>query len=126
MLAPGSTTLVTASGFASHASVTITMHSTPLSLGTRTASAGGSVSYSFTLPGGTAPGAHRLVFASATESMSFAFTVSGTPTSSSPTRLSATGDDVVTPTLYGMLALLLGGTLIYTMRTKFLYRGRHG
>ena len=125
-LAPGSTALVTATGFAAHASVSITMHSTPISLGSRTATDSGSVSYTFTVPSDATPGAHHLVFASATKSMSFAFTVTGAPASASPTALSATGDDVVTPTALGFIALFLGAGLLYSLRQRVLYRGRHG
>jgi hypothetical protein len=120
-LAAGSHVTVTATGFAPDDLVGITMHSTPTDLGTRTADAAGTVTYAFTVPSNATPGAHSLVFATTAKSVSFRFTVSG---STSP-NLSATGYDMVTPSVFGAAALLLGITLLYALRRRVLYRGRH-
>lgn len=106
------------------------MHSTPVHLGTRTANAAGVVTYSFTVPRDAPAGAHSLIFAGPAKSVAFDFVLSTSTSGAgvgngSHTNLSATGDDVVSPTLLGLLLVLSGAALLYVVRWRFVYRGRH-
>lgn len=57
---PGGTVHFTGGGFASDSSVTIELHSTPVTIGTTTADSVGNFAVDVTIPSNTEPGAHEL------------------------------------------------------------------
>jgi hypothetical protein len=59
---PGQTVTVQSPGFTPGETVSVTLHSTPVNLGTVTADASGDVDATVTIPIGTVPGAHELIF----------------------------------------------------------------
>jgi hypothetical protein len=68
-LVPGATYTVTFPDgtFANNDTLSVTLHSAPVSLGTTTATATGGLSYKLTIPASTPAGAHQVVFASTTD-----------------------------------------------------------
>jgi hypothetical protein len=60
-VAPGGNITVQSSGWQANSSVTVTLHSDPVTLGALTADGSGNVSGSFSVPAGTATGAHTVV-----------------------------------------------------------------
>ncbi|WP_170062006.1 hypothetical protein [Compostimonas suwonensis] len=60
-IAPGSVQGVSASGFTPGETVSATMYSEPVAVGTTTASGAGDVGLSFAVPGGTSAGSHKVV-----------------------------------------------------------------
>ncbi|MCT9819013.1 hypothetical protein N3K63_01795 [Microbacterium sp. W1N] len=110
-LAPGDVFDVTAGGFAPDESVTFTLHSDPLTVGTLRANAAGVVSGALTVPVAAPAGAHRLVAVGV---------VSGTEVS---TALTVTGALAVTGgTIAGGAAL--AGVALVVLGTAFVLRRR--
>ncbi len=60
-VAPDGSLSASGSGFTPNGGVGVTLHSTPVTLGTATADSHGDVTFAGTLPAGTAPGAHELL-----------------------------------------------------------------
>ena len=71
----GGTLVVKATGFAAGERVRGTVHSDPVSLGTKTASAAGAVTFRWTVPAGFAAGAHTVVLTAASGTVTVPFTV---------------------------------------------------
>jgi len=142
-LKPGAVVTLTAIGFQPGEKVTVIVQSTPVTLGTATASATGAVTATVTLPSSLAAGSHTLTLKGSLASAVFSFTVatavtptptttpgsgSTTPTSSSGSGggLAATGASVGAPIGIAFL-LLVGGALALavTSKRRRLARGSH-
>ena len=126
-LVAGSSVSVSASGLQSTAAFTVTVQSTPQTIGTGNA-VNGAVNTSVTLPSGLEAGWHTLTFSSTAADGSavtsvtyFKVSASGTllaTSSTIPAELAQTGFDAA-PYLFGGLALALtGGALMLIARRK--------
>lgn len=127
-LVAGSSVAIVASGLQTSAPYTVTVQSTPQTIGTGTASSG-SVNTSVTIPTGLEAGWHTLTFTStaadgsAVESkLYFQISASGTllqSTSTIPAALANTGTDVATP-LGVAGALLIAGAALVLIRRRLV------
>ncbi|WP_448615987.1 LPXTG cell wall anchor domain-containing protein [Modestobacter sp. URMC 112] len=118
-LAPGKQVTRVLTGFKPNEQVTLTMHSTPVVLGTFTADANGVVTATFTIPAGTALSDHTFVYVGADGSY-FQETLrvgSGAAVATAGSGLAYTGADVAVPlALGGALVLAGGGALLVARR----------
>ncbi|MGY1735477.1 hypothetical protein [Geodermatophilus sp. SYSU D00684] len=116
---PGRTVVKILTGFEPGEVVTVTLHSTPQTVGRFTADASGTVRVEFTVPAGTPVGDHTLVYEGSQGTYfqeAFAVTAaSGTP--SSP-ALAYTGASVALPLGLGAGALAVGGGLVFLARRR--------
>jgi hypothetical protein len=105
-------------GFKPGEVVTVTLHSTPQTVGTFTADASGTVRVEFTVPAGTPTGDHTLVY-EGNQGTYFqeAFAVTAASGTSSPS-LAYTGASVALPLGLGAGALALGGGLVFLARRR--------
>jgi 5'-nucleotidase len=118
---PGGSLIVTGNGFVDNEGITLTLHSTPVTLGTTTASATGSFSTTVTIPSNTDPGTHQIVATgttgdSASTTIIVAGAVVGTAATSPP--LAFTGADIAAVSTVGAIALALGGLLLLANRRR--------
>jgi hypothetical protein len=117
--AAGQKIVRTLTGFKPFEVVTLTMHSTPVVLGTFTADAHGVVTAQYTVPAGTPAGAHTFVF-EGNMGTYFEETVTvaaATPVKSASASLAYTGASVALPLgIGGALVLAGGGALIASRR----------
>ncbi len=136
-VAPGANIAVTSAGWQAGSDVIVTLHSTPVTLGTLVADSSGRVSGSFAVPAGTALGDHVVQLdgnsvSGSIQTLTAAITVvsaSATTTTTSPAAVAATtgtlpvtGSD--TGTLLTMAALLVGvgaGILLLGRRRQVAY-----
>jgi hypothetical protein len=102
--------------------ITLTLHSTPVVLGTTTASATGTFSTTVTIPSNTTPGAHQIIATGTTgDSAITDITVTGATISTATTTgsgLAFTGADIAIVSAVGAIALGLGGLLVLTARRR--------
>jgi len=105
---PGGTITIAASGFQPNEQVEVVLHSTPVSVGTFTASASGGFTGSVVIPSDVPPGAHSLVATglSSARAFSVAFTV----------ELPNTGVQTTLPLLLGLCLLTTGFLLVVVRR----------
>lgn len=120
---PGGTINVTSSGWAGGATVTVVMHSDPVTLGTMVASSTGTATGSFTIPSSATVGSHTLDLSGTgasgsarTVSGSFSVTSSTTATTSRPSALSRTGRDIAGTVLFALLLIGAGAVLTRARR----------
>jgi hypothetical protein len=118
-IGPGGSLTVSGSNFAPGDTVTIVLHSAPVTLGTTTVNASGAFSAVVTIPSDTAPGQHEIV-ASDTDgdSASTSLLVTGTVPLAATPSLPFTGADIAALSGVGAVALALGGMLILTGRRR--------
>lgn len=118
--APGGSLLVSGANFVPNEGITITLHSTPVTLATTTADPSGSFSVTVTIPSNTTPGTHTILATGATgDSSSTTLVVSGSVTSATVTSgLAFTGADIAAMAGFGAIALAIGGMLILTTRRR--------
>ena len=119
--APGQKVVKVFKGFQPFEVVTLTMHSTPVALGTFEADANGVVTVEFTVPAGAAAGTHTLVLSGdAGTYFQEAITVAaGTAvTEASSNGLAYTGADVAVPLALGGGLLALGGGALVVSRRR--------
>ena len=119
--APGQKVVKVFKGFQPFEKVTLTMHSTPVTLGTFTADANGVVTVEFTVPDGAAAGTHTLVLSGdAGTYFQEAITVAaGTAvTEAGSNGLAYTGADVAVPLALGGGLLALGGGALLVSRRR--------
>ncbi|MBV8980093.1 MAG: hypothetical protein JO086_04265, partial [Acidimicrobiia bacterium] len=90
-LTPGQQLHLSASGFTPNESVTITVHSTPVTLTTVTADGSGSVLATVTLPSDLAAGSHTLTLSGASVTDTYPFTIAASTTSGGSTGGGGTG-----------------------------------
>lgn len=118
-LAPGKQVTRVLTGFKPFERVTLTMHSTPVVLGTFEADANGVVTATYTIPAGAAAGEHTFVYEGDMGSY-FQETLrvgSGTAVATAGSGLAYTGADVAVPlALGGALVLAGGGALLVARR----------
>ncbi|MCW4459964.1 DUF1349 domain-containing protein [Microbacterium sp. MPKO10] len=108
----GETQTVVASGFEPGESVTGTMHSTPLDLGSQTADADGDVTFSWTIPADTSVGVHSAVLTGEVSGeVSADFRVSAD-------QLAATGANAAPWLWAGALMLLVGAAALTVGRLR--------
>lgn len=108
-------------GFQPGEVVTVTLHSTPQTLGTFTADASGTVTIEFTVPEGTSGGEHTLVYEGSMGTYfqeTFTVTAAATTSNASASSLAYTGADVALPLGLGVGALALGGGLVLLARRR--------
>lgn len=118
---PGGSLTVTGSGFCPTCTITLTIHSTPVTLGTTTSDANGNFSTSVSIPSDTAPGNHTIVATDPDgDTASTAILVAGSvgPTVAASSGLAFTGADISAVSAIGAIALALGGMLILTSRRR--------
>ena len=103
-VAPDGSVTVESTGWKASSSVAATLHSDPVSLGTLTADADGKVSGAFTVPAGTAAGAHTIELTGkdpddADRTVSLALTVSDPPSSTTTVVVPGAGSSAGGPKL---------------------------
>ena len=127
--APGRKVVKVLTGFQPFEVVTVTLHSTPQTVGTFTADASGTVTVSFTVPEGTPAGEHTLVYEGSMgtyfqESLTVSATTTGatqsatTDVETESASLAYTGADIALPLGLGAGALALGGGLVLVARRR--------
>jgi alpha-L-fucosidase len=119
-IGPGGSLTVTGTNFAPGDTVTIVLHSAPVTLGTTTANPSGAFSVVVTIPSDTAPGDHQIVASDPDgDSASTNLMVTGTvPVATATPSLPFTGADIAALSGVGAIALALGGMLILTGRRR--------
>ncbi len=108
-------------GFKPHEVVTVTLHSTPQTLGTFRADANGTVTVEFTVPAGTPTGEHTLVYEGNMGTYfqeTLTVTAAAATSNASSSNLAYTGADVALPLGLGVGALALGGGLVFAARRR--------
>lgn len=118
---PGGSMTVTGSNFVPNETITLTLHSTPVTLGTTSASASGTFSVTVTIPSDTTPGTHTILASGATgDSASTTIVVTGaiSPPATVTSGLPFTGADIAAVSGVGAIALALGGMLVLTGRRR--------
>jgi hypothetical protein len=112
----GGSLVISGSGFEPDAVVTLTLHSTPVDLGTATANGDGSFVATVTIPSSTARGAHT-VEASTKDgtTVSVALTVTAKGTVAAGGSVSASADDLADTGSTGVLGLGLLALLIIAL-----------
>jgi hypothetical protein len=118
---PGGSLLVTGSNFVPNEGITLTLHSTPVTLATTTASGNGTFSVTVTIPSDTTPGTHTILAAGASgDSSSTTIFVTGaiSPPATVTSGLAFTGADIAAVSGVGAIALALGGMLVLTSRRR--------
>jgi hypothetical protein len=117
--APGRKVVKVLTGFKPKEVVTVTLHSTPQTVGTFTADANGTVTVEFTVPAGTPTGAHTLVYEGNMGTyFQESLTVAAATSNASSASLAYTGADVALPLGLGVGALALGGGLVFAARRR--------
>ncbi|SHN86307.1 hypothetical protein SAMN05660350_03913 [Geodermatophilus obscurus] len=118
--APGRKVVKVLTGFKPGEVVTVTLHSTPQTMGTFTADQSGTVTVEFTVPAGTPTGDHTLVYEGDMGTyFQESFTVAAAAaTSNASSNLAYTGADVALPLGLGVGALALGGGLVFAARRR--------
>jgi hypothetical protein len=119
--APGRKVVKVLTGFKPGEVVTVTLHSTPQTMGTFTADQNGTVTVSFTVPAGTPTGNHTLVYEGSMGTYfqeSFTVTTAAATSNASSSSLAYTGADVALPLGLGVGALALGGGLVFAARRR--------
>jgi hypothetical protein len=125
---PGGTLTLNGTGFKPNDTLTITLHSDPVTLGTVTADPSGAFSTVVTIPADTAPGAHTIVVSgtdgktatfsltvvAAVTATTAATAVLGAQVQQSSTPLAFTGLDAKQLLLVGLLFLLSGAFVVLT------------
>ena len=118
-IAPGGSFTVQGSNFQPNATVTVTLHSNPVTLGTTTANSSGDFSIVVTIPSDTVPGTHEVIATdTAGDSASTEIVVTGTVPVATSSGLAFTGADIAALSGVGAIALALGGMLILTGRRR--------
>ena len=119
--APGRKVVKVLTGFKPGEVVTVTLHSTPQTVGTFTADDNGTVTVEFTVPDGTPTGDHTLVYEGSMGTYfqeSFSVTTAAATSNASSSSLAYTGADVALPLGLGVGALALGGGLVFAARRR--------
>jgi LPXTG-motif cell wall-anchored protein len=117
----GGTIAVDASNFGPGESVTGTLFSTAIGLGTFAADASGALHLSVAIPADLEPGTHKvqLVGLSSGLTASVSFTVTAAPTTiTSSSALASTGSPVRGLTVFGFVLVLLGVSLVSLRRRR--------
>lgn len=125
---PGSSITVTGSGFESGETVTATMHSTPVALGSYNANSFGAVEFTFTVPLDATEGSHRVELTSpsgVTVSSSFQVERPAAPALVFG-QLGNTGTQAGVLVTSSALLLLLGGALAIAAAVRRRFEGSHG
>ena len=119
--APGRKVVKVLTGFQPKEVVTVTLHSTPQTVGTFTADDNGTVTVEFTVPAGTPTGEHTLVYEGSMGTYfqeSFTVAAAAGTSNASSSSLAYTGADVALPLGLGVGALALGGGLVFAARRR--------
>ncbi|MCL2317034.1 MAG: DUF11 domain-containing protein, partial [Actinomycetia bacterium] len=123
----GGVASVTGSGFLPGESVTATMYSDPVVIGTQTADADGNVAFTWAVPSDTAPGDHTvgLVGASSGASATAAFVVAAAdPTAKQITRFTVNGvDGVIDQTNHTIIVTLPAGSDLSALAPQIAFDG---
>lgn len=119
-VAAGGSVTVTLSGTCGNETFTVTLHSTPVTLGTVTTNASGSGSGTFTIPSNTTSGSHTITVSDVSgNSGSASITVTGgTSGGTTSTGLPTTGTDVGLVGGIGAAAVATGGLLVLAARKR--------
>ena len=113
-LAPGTVITLTISYLVPNATYSLTLHSTPIALGSITANGAGTATYQLTIPAGLAAGAHTVAVtdASGNAGASYAFSVAGS------TALAKTGTNISTLIVVAIGLIILGAALTRRPRRR--------
>jgi hypothetical protein len=118
---PGGSLNVTGQGFQPNSDVSLTLHSTPVSLGTAHTNGAGSFSQGVTIPASTTSGSHTITAVDAAgDTASASLTVTGSSGSSTPpsTGLAGTGVAVIGIGALGVVLLIGGGLMLLAGRRR--------
>jgi len=121
---PGQSVTVTITGTCDGDTFTVTIHSTPETLGTMTTDANGNVTGSFKIPTDLSPGQHTLTIGDVSgNAASVSIVVTGQPTtgpaaSAPPSHLPLTGTDAGMLGGIGATAVGTGGLLVLATRKR--------
>jgi large repetitive protein len=119
-LARGATIALTMSYLVPDAAYSLTLHSSPIALGSVTTDADGSATYRLTLPAGLEAGNHTVVVTDADGSpiLSYPFTIASTTTTTIITTLGKTGTDVANMLAAAALLVMVGLGLVTGFRRR--------
>ena len=118
-IGPGGTLTVSGSNFTPNVTVTITLHSDPVVLGTTTSNGSGAYFLVMTIPSDTVPGTHTIIASDAQgDTASTLLVVTGAVPLATSSGLAFTGADIAALSGVGAIALALGGMLILTGRRR--------
>ncbi len=123
-LAAGARITLQLSYFVPDSAYSLTLHSTPVTLGSVTTDADGAATFQLTVPSGLAAGAHTIVVSDAAGSavLSYTFTIAAAPgapaSAGSPGTLANTGTHVSGLIVLGALLVLLGLELTVRFRRR--------
>ncbi len=119
-LARGATIALTMSYLVPNAAYSLTLHSSPIALGSVTTDADGSATYRLTLPAGLEAGNHTVVVTDADGSpiLSYPFTIAATTTTTIITTLGKTGTDVANLLAAAALLVMVGLGLVTGFRRR--------
>jgi hypothetical protein len=134
-LTPGQQVTISATGFTSGETTTITVQSDPITLGSSVADSTGKVSKSVTIPTSLAAGSHTLTVTGTARTATFPFTIaasssasgsssSGGSTGSSSGSLPFTGSSPLSMVLWAALLLAFGRIAVLLGRPIVTRRGR--
>ncbi|WP_433060829.1 IPT/TIG domain-containing protein [Dactylosporangium sp. CS-033363] len=119
--APGQQIVVIGTGFAAHSTATITLYSTPMTLGTVVTDGSGNFSKAVTVPASLAAGTHTLVAQGVAPSgnpRAMKLTVTVAHRAAPSGTLAVTGAPVVPLALAGLVMLLTGAVLVRPRRLR--------
>jgi len=119
--AAGCSPTASGTGFQPGEPIDLSLHSTPVDLGTTTADSSGDFSTVVNIPAGTSAGTHSIVATGETSGTvaTTTFTVTAATTSTpSSTGLPITGADIAALVGVGAVAVALGGLLVLTSRRR--------
>lgn len=120
-VAPGGKITVTISGTCANETFTVTLHSTPVTLGTVTTNSAGSGSGTFTIPSNTSAGTHTITVSDVSgNSGSATVVVTGATGAANPTstKLPVTGSDAGLLSGIGAAAVCTGGIVVLAARKR--------
>lgn len=117
-VAPGGSITVTISGTCANETFTVTLHSTPVTLGTITTNASGAGSGTFTIPANTPAGTHTITVSDVSGNSGSA-TLVVTGAAGTSTNLPLTGtNDAIPLGVIGAAAVGTGGLLVLSVRKR--------
>lgn len=119
-VSPGGSVTVTISGTCANETFTVTLHSTPVTLGTITTNASGSGSGTFTIPSNTAAGTHTITVSDVSGNSGTATLVvtGATTATTTASGLPTTGTDAAALGVIGAAAVGAGGLLVLGARKR--------
>jgi hypothetical protein len=130
ILATNQVITITIDGLTPGATYDVSLHSTPIALGTVTANASGVVTYSFTVPASLAAGTHSVQLAGPGGVIAAAFVfqaAASNPATAAGTgsSLANTGFAAASISVLALLMLVVGAGIVFSARRRLFVRGKH-